>query len=35
MNTDGPRIRREKRTVSAMIDIYCRDHHGSRDGTMP
>jgi hypothetical protein len=24
------RIRRERRTISAMIRIYCRDRHGSR-----
>ncbi len=27
----GPRIGREKRTVSAMILLYCRKKHGSRD----
>ena len=25
------RIDREKRTIRAMIRIYCRDHHGSSD----
>jgi hypothetical protein len=25
---DGPRIAREKRTISAMLAIYCHDHHG-------
>jgi hypothetical protein len=24
----GRRIRRERRTIAAMIGIYCRDHHG-------
>ena len=28
-----PRILREKRTVAAMIDIYCRAHHGT-NGTL-
>ena len=23
---------REKRTIEAMIGLYCRDHHGTRDG---
>jgi len=23
------RLRREKRTIDAMIGIYCRDHHGA------
>jgi len=26
--TYGVRIPREKRTISAMLRIYCRDHHG-------
>ncbi len=26
------RIRREKQTISAMLAIYCRDHHDSPDG---
>lgn len=26
---DGPRIAREKRTIGAMLDIYCQDHHHS------
>ena len=25
----GPRIRQEQGTIDAMLDIYCRDHHGS------
>lgn len=28
----GPRIRREIRTIAAMVRLYCRDHHGVRDG---
>lgn len=27
---EGPRIRREKRTVTAMVAMYCRAHHGAR-----
>lgn len=30
----GRRIRREKRTLAAMLEIYCRDHHGSRAKTL-
>lgn len=31
---DAPaaRIRREKRTIEAMLRIFCRDHHGTADG---
>ena len=25
----GPRIRREKKTVDAMIHLYCHKHHGT------
>lgn len=32
MTNDGPRIRREKRTVAAMIELYCREEHNSTDG---
>ena len=28
MGPVGPRIRRERRTISAMMRIFCRDHHG-------
>ncbi len=27
-----PRLRREQHTISAMLGIYCRDHHGTRGG---
>jgi hypothetical protein len=27
----GPRIRQEKRTIDAMLGVYCRDIHGTRD----
>lgn len=30
MTANGPRIHREKRTVAAMIDLYCRDEHGTQ-----
>ncbi len=26
--SDHPRMRRERRTIEAMIRLYCRDHHG-------
>ena len=29
MSTDPPRIAREKRTIRAMVGIYCRAHHGT------
>jgi hypothetical protein len=33
---NGRRIRREKRTIEAMLDVYCRGHHATdgpgRDG---
>ena len=27
-----PRMRREEKTVAAMVRIYCRDHHAAPDG---
>ena len=30
----GPRIEREKRTVSAMIDLYCADQHAAPHGEL-
>ncbi|MGB5732985.1 MAG: nitrous oxide-stimulated promoter family protein [Thiohalocapsa sp.] len=30
---NGKRIRREKRTIDAMLDVYCHDHHGDLHGT--
>lgn len=27
--TDMPRIAREKKTITAMMGIYCRQHHGT------
>ena len=35
MTANGPRIRREKQTVAAMIDIYCHDVHGTRATLCP
>jgi len=32
---DGPRIRREKKTVDAMICLYCSKHHGTNDELRP
>lgn len=31
----GPRIEREKRTVAAMIKLYCHDLHGSAGALCP
>jgi len=28
---EHPRIRREKRTFEALVNIYCRHHHDSQD----
>ena len=28
--SDGARLARERRTIKAMITIYCRDHHHTR-----
>jgi hypothetical protein len=30
MAEPGPRIQRERRTVAAMIGLYCRKKHGSK-----
>ena len=32
---DGPRIRREKKTVDAMIRLYCSKHHENAGGLCP
>jgi predicted amidophosphoribosyltransferase len=32
---DHPRIARERRTVQVMIELYCRDQHGVREGLCP
>jgi len=31
----GPRIARERRTVRAMIEIFCRGHHGRQPSLCP
>ena len=30
----GPRIEREKRTVTAMIELYCHDRHAAAQGEL-
>ncbi|MBK8045883.1 MAG: nitrous oxide-stimulated promoter family protein [Anaerolineales bacterium] len=35
MSAPGPRIRREKRTVAAMIELYCEDMHHSKGALCP
>jgi hypothetical protein len=30
LTSEHPRMRREARTIEAMIEIYCRAHHGTR-----
>ena len=32
---DGPRIQREKKTIDAMIHLYCRKHHNTKDELCP
>lgn len=34
LTNNHPRMRREARTIEAMIAIYCRDKHGSRRGEL-
>jgi len=31
----SPRLERERKTLEAMIGLYCRDRHGIRDGLCP
>ena len=31
----GPRIRQEKRTIDAMLGIYCQDQHGTYGALCP
>ena len=31
MSYDHLRLRREEKTIAAMIRLYCRDHHGSKN----
>ncbi len=35
MSNDHRRIKRERKTVEAMIRLYCRDHHGGEDELCP
>ena len=35
MPNDPPRLAREKRTVRAMVGIYCRGHHGGAGRLCP
>lgn len=30
MNASAARLKRERHTIQAMIQLYCRDHHASR-----
>ena len=32
---DGPRIKREKKTIDAMINLYCHKHHKTSDELCP
>lgn len=32
MSEKHPRLRREEKTVAAMIHLFCRDQHGSKGG---
>jgi len=32
MDAESPRIKRERRTIEAMLRLYCRDHHRRADG---
>ena len=34
MPVEHPRLRRERRTIQAMIRIYCREQHGSAAGAL-
>jgi len=31
MSKPHPRIHRERRTIEAMVQLYCRDHHDTTD----
>jgi hypothetical protein len=35
MNIEHPRMRREKKTVEAMVRIYCKNHHEGQDELCP
>ena len=35
MTVEHPRITREKKTIGAMLDIYCKNHHETKKGLCP
>jgi predicted amidophosphoribosyltransferase len=35
MESEHPRIRRERKTIRVMISIYCMDFHGNGQGLCP
>lgn len=35
MSKEHRRIKRERKTIKVMIDIYCRDHHNARYNLCP
>ena len=35
MSSHNSRMRRESKTIEAMIRLYCHDHHGSKDELCP
>jgi hypothetical protein len=34
LTTEHPRIKREKKTIEAMVQIYCKNHHEHRGGEL-
>jgi hypothetical protein len=34
LSNDHPRIAREKKTIQAMVQIYCKNHHHTQDGNL-
>jgi hypothetical protein len=32
--SEHPRITREKKTIQAMVNIYCKNHHDTQDGVL-
>ncbi len=35
MKTEHPRMKREKKTIEAMVHIYCKAHHGTKGELCP
>ena len=35
MSTAGKKLERERRTISTMIGLFCRDHHAPNGGLCP